>query len=111
MNLLQRLMNMMTGAQPCEITEDCLLIDVRSPSEFANAHLDGTINLPLGGCSASDIQRACPDTSAPIILFCASGMRSSSFKQLMEQIGYTNVKNAGGIGQVAVMTGRPVIRG
>lgn len=111
MNFFQRLMNMMTGAQTCEITEDCLLVDVRSPGEFASAHLDGTINLPLGECSASDIKRLCPDTSASIVLFCASGMRSSSFKKLMEQLGYNNVKNAGGIGQVALMTGRPVIRG
>ena len=111
MNLFQRLMNMMTGAQACEITEDSLLVDVRSPGEYASAHLDGTINLPLGECSNSDIQRACPNLSAPIVLFCASGMRSSTFKQLMEQLGYQNVKNAGGISQVAMMTGRSVIRG
>ena len=37
-----------------------------------------------------------PDKSAPVIVYCASGKRSTLAKELLESKGYTNVLNAGG---------------
>ena len=52
-----------------------LIIDVRSPGEFSTGHLPGAINLPL-----DDIETALPvkvkDKSRPLLLHCASGVRS-----------------------------------
>jgi len=69
-----------------------VLIDVRSPGEFAGGSAPGTINIPL-----QDLQRRLheiPKTS-PVVLCCASGTRSAMAKMLLMKNGYTQVHNAG----------------
>lgn len=91
------------------IPNDCILIDVRFPSEFATGHIEGSINIPLG-CEASQIEKSCPNTDANILVFCASGMRSSTFKALIEKQGYKNVINGGGVGTVALTLNKSIVR-
>ena len=109
MGLLNSLFGALSNNSPEEIPEGCLLIDVRSPGEFASGYLEDSINLPLG-CSQSDIQAACKDLDATIVVYCASGMRSESFKNQLESLGFKNVTNAGGISSVAMKTGKRVLR-
>lgn len=86
-----------------------LLIDVRSPGEYAGGFLDGAVNLPLDQLQAG-IARVAPDLDQPIVLYCASGGRSGMGCMLLQQLGYRRVSNGGGIGQLAMSSQRPVRR-
>ena len=71
------------------------LIDVRSPEEFAEAHADGAINIPVDEASQkiSDITQG---HDADIYVYCRSGRRSGQAEQIMRELGYKNVTNQGG---------------
>lgn len=72
-----------TGAQ---------VVDVRSREEFALGHLKGSVNIPLPELNRS-LSRIKKDK--PVIVCCASGMRSSSAKSMLESHGF-RVYNGGG---------------
>ena len=70
--------------------KEMLLIDVRSPQEYKESHLDGAINLPLYDIeqkAQEQIKRK--DTS--IIIYCQSGSRSRRAMQILRQEGYENL--------------------
>ena len=70
-------------------------IDVRSPEEFNEGHLQGAINVPHEQI-ASQIARISPDKNAPVNLYCRSGRRAEAALQELKKLGYTNVTNHGG---------------
>ena len=109
MNLLKILLSPFFIKMNQNIPQDCILIDVRSPSEFATGHIEGSINLPLGW-DLSSMEKNCPNTDANILVFCASGMRSSTFKSILQQKGYRNVFNGGGVSTVALTLNKPIVR-
>lgn len=86
-----------------------LIIDVRSPGEFATGHVRGSVNVPLDRL-ADDIAKAVPDKSAPVILCCASGGRSGMACSFMQQMGYQKVSNGGSAGAVSMQCGLPIDR-
>jgi phage shock protein E len=69
------------------------LIDVRTPGEFASGHIKGAVNLPLDELPR---QLAKIKTDRPVIVCCASGMRSGAAKRLLTAQGYAEVHNGGG---------------
>jgi phage shock protein E len=74
-------------------------IDVRTPAEYETGHLPGSRNINFDRIGAG-IVKVTEDKGAPIVLYCRSGRRSGLAKQSLEQLGYTNVINAGGINDV-----------
>jgi rhodanese-related sulfurtransferase len=70
--------------------DDFFLVDVREESEFAAGHLPGAIHLGKGVIER-DIERAIPDTGAPIVLYCGGGFRSALAAENLQKMGYTNV--------------------
>lgn len=62
-----------------------IVVDVRSPGEFASGHLEGSINIPLQsiGNKANELKKK----NKPVILCCASGMRSGSATSLLKAQG------------------------
>lgn len=72
-----------------------LWIDVRTPEEFAQGHLDGAINVPLD-VIAQQIAFHAPDKSTPVALYCRSGRRAALAQDILLELGYTNVTNQGG---------------
>ncbi|WP_053068197.1 rhodanese-like domain-containing protein [Vogesella sp. EB] len=79
---------------------DALLIDVRSPEEYAQRHLPGATLLPLDRIG-SEIQQLAPDKNTPIQLYCRTGNRSAMALQQLQQLGYRQVRNLGGIDAAA----------
>jgi rhodanese-related sulfurtransferase len=75
------------------------LVDVRSPSEFADGYVEGSVSLPLDQLDVARLQRRVADPKlkqTPVYLICASGVRSEqAYRQLAEQ----------GLEQIAVVTG------
>ncbi len=76
-----------------------LWIDVRSPAEYAEQHLGSDPNIPYADI-ALRIAAIAPDKSTEIALYCAAGGRAGTAQAQLERLGYTNVRNAGGISEV-----------
>ena len=70
--------------------EKFFLVDVREESEYAAGHLPGAAHLGKGVIER-DIERAIPDTSAEIVLYCGGGYRSALAADNLQKMGYTNV--------------------
>lgn len=69
------------------------IIDVRTPSEFSGGHIKGAVNIPLDKIS-SNIDKI-KKYNTPIVLCCASGMRSAQATNQLKQ-GGIEAYNAGG---------------
>lgn len=76
-------------------TPRAILLDVRSPGEYREGHIPGSVNVPLS--TLDEIEEVVSDPDTPLFVYCYSGSRSRQAVQLLEQKGYINVKNAGGI--------------
>lgn len=81
-----------------------MLIDVRSEAEHASGHIFGSLNIPLPSLIGK-ISTLPKDKTVPIIVYCASGMRSGSAATVLQTGGYTNVTNGGGYGALARILG------
>jgi phage shock protein E len=90
-------------------TTQAVLVDVRSPAEFASGHVQGAVNLPLDRL-ASDALTVLPDKSVLLVLYCISGARSEMAAQWLRQAGYTQVTNGLSAGSVALQSGRSIHR-
>lgn len=71
------------------------VIDVREPGEFAQGHIPGAVNMPLG--TLAQAASSIADKDAPLYVHCLSGGRSSRAVKLLARMGFTNVTNIGGI--------------
>ncbi|MBA1262478.1 rhodanese-like domain-containing protein [Stutzerimonas sp. NM35] len=78
---------------------DTLLIDVRTAPEYAQGALPGSLRIETPEL-AERIARVAPDKNASIVLYCRSGRRSSAAQDLLQELGYTQVINAGGYEQL-----------
>ena len=77
------------------IRAGAMLLDVRTPEEYYQGHLQGSVNIPHDQLAAR-INEIGQDKDRDIVLYCVSGHRSSLAKRTLEFLGYTNVLNAGG---------------
>ena len=72
-----------------------LIVDVRTPGEFAGGAYEGAINIQLDELQARVAELG--DKSRDITLYCASGARSAYGQRMLQQMGFSNVKNGGGL--------------
>ncbi len=72
------------------------LIDVRTPVEFAEGHIEGAVNADIEGGAFSQYI-ADLDKDAVYVVYCRSGRRSALAAQAMEAAGFTKVYDLGGI--------------
>ena len=75
--------------------EGAVLLDVRTPQEYREGRIPGSINVPLQSLSTADQIPAGKDTL--LFVYCYSGARSAQAVRLLAGMGYTNTKNIGGI--------------
>lgn len=74
------------------VKSGALLVDVRTPEEFASKHLDGAINIPIDDLEA---RLAELPKDKDLVLYCRSGGRSARGKTLLTSNGYKKVHNLG----------------
>ena len=67
------------------------IIDVRSPQEFQENHIDGAISIPEYEIKKDIIDRINPEEE--IIVYCSGGGRSKKAKKKLEKLGYKKVYN------------------
>ncbi|MDD4489286.1 MAG: FAD-dependent oxidoreductase [Paludibacter sp.] len=75
-----------------------LVVDVRTPGEFHGGAYPDAINIPLDELQSRLDELGSKDRE--ITLYCASGARSAYAQRMLMQLGYSNVKNGGGLMQM-----------
>ncbi|MDQ2087985.1 rhodanese-like domain-containing protein [Herbivorax sp. ANBcel31] len=73
-----------------------ILLDVRTPAEYEEAHIPETLLIPLDILDR-DAPKMISDKDATIFIYCRSGRRSITAAKILISLGYTNVYNLGGI--------------
>lgn len=69
------------------VSEDhATLLDVRTPGEYAQGHVEGAINVPLQTLPAG---AASVDREHPVVVYCQSGGRSAQARSILGAEGYT----------------------
>ncbi|MBA7801267.1 thiosulfate sulfurtransferase PspE [Citrobacter freundii] len=71
-------------------------IDVRVPEQYQQEHVQGAVNIPLKDLKAH-IASEVPDKTDTVKLYCNSGRQSGQAKDMLTEMGYTQVTNEGGI--------------
>lgn len=97
-----------TSSAPVTVSDDTVILDVRSPQEYASGHLERAQLLDF---NAGDVAAAIPtlDPDAEYLVYCRSGNRAAQAIALMEQAGFTDVTNLGSLNQAASSTGVAVV--
>ena len=75
---------------------DYIIIDARTAEEFAAGHIEDAILIPEYEI-ANRAEKELPDKDALILVYCRSGRRSKIASEELVKLGYTNVKEFGGI--------------
>ena len=91
-----RMIGMEEAVSMLQTKQDYILLDVRTPEEFAEKHIPGAINIPNEDISDSEPE-ALPNKNQLILVYCRSGNRSKQASQKLADMGYTNVVEFGGI--------------
>ncbi len=85
-----------------------MILDVRTPGEYAEGHLAGARLLDY---NAGEVHAAIPtlDPNDEYLLHCHSGGRSEAAMKLLQLAGFANVKNLGSLEQAAEATGAEIV--
>ena len=75
-----------------------VIIDVRSPQEFATGHVEGAINIEHTAI-AQEIAKAGVNKDDTVLLYCQSGRRSGMALETLKGLGFSKAENVGGIEQ------------
>lgn len=76
--------------------KDYVIIDARTEEEFAEGHIENAILIPEYEISER-AEKELPDKEQLILVYCRSGRRSKIASEELVKLGYTNVKEFGGI--------------
>jgi len=87
-------------AEALDERADILLVDIREPYEYDAMHIDGALNVPRGILETAceyDYEETVPELAdareREIVLICRSGKRSVLAADVMQEMGYRNVKS------------------
>jgi rhodanese-related sulfurtransferase len=75
--------------------DDLVVLDVRTPEEYAEGHLDGAVLVDFYDADFAD-QLAALDTDVPYLVYCRSGNRSGQTLDMMQQLGFTSAVDVDG---------------
>ena len=75
---------------------DFIIVDARTEEEFNEGHIEGAILIPEYEISER-AEKELPNKDQLILVYCRSGRRSKIASQALADLGYTNVKEFGGI--------------
>jgi phage shock protein E len=91
-----RLVSVQAGADlQADPPEDLVILDVRTPEEFAEGHLEGAIMIDFYEDDFAD-QIADLDPDVPYLVYCRSGNRSGQTAAIMEELGFADVSDVDG---------------
>ena len=85
-----------TAKEIMDTETDYIIIDARTEEEFAEGHIKDAILIPEYEIRER-AEKELPDKDALILVYCRSGRRSKIASDELARLGYTNVKEFGGI--------------
>ena len=91
-----RQVNMDEAITMMEEGSSYIILDVRTPEEFAEKHIPGAINVANETIGTDEIPEL-PDKDQLILVYCRSGNRSKQASEKLAALGYTNIVEFGGI--------------
>ena len=83
------------GVERFRATPGAVLLDVRSEDEYGQGHIPGSVNFPLADIDA--VEGEVEDYATPLFVCCLSGNRSCQAVAALEEMGYADVTDIGGI--------------
>src|SRR5947207_3816531 len=87
------------GAAAALARPGTVALDVREPDEYDQGALPSAVHIPRGHLE-SQIEGRVPDREAPIVVYCAGGVRSAFAARTLQDLGYSDVVSmAGGFGR------------
>ncbi len=95
LNVFRKKADIHAGVREFRAQRRAMLVDVREKTEFAGGHIEGSRNIPLSRIEKTP--SAIHDKDMPIYVYCKTGSRSRKAKSELEKMGYTNVKDIGGV--------------
>ena len=84
-----RLLQLIREGKPAHV-----LVDVRTPAEYESGHIPTAVNIPVDVIGAKPPVRT---KDALIVVYCRSGNRSATARQILMDLGYTNVVDFGAV--------------
>ena len=98
------------AGEPAELSADTVIIDVRTPAEFASGHLEGALNIDVqSGDFAAQISQL--DPAVDYFVYCRSGNRSGQAISQMSNMGFSSMANGGSVANASSISGIPVVVG
>lgn len=92
------------------VKADAVIIDVRTPAEYAEGHVDGAINLDLeGGVFEAEYSKL--DPSKSYIVYCRSGRRSGVAASILKDNGFVDIVDLQTLENAASKTGLSIVNG
>ncbi len=85
-----------------------VVLDVRTPAEFAEGHLDGAVNIDVQGTDFAARAAELP-TDAPVVVYCRSGNRSAAAVAVLRDLGFTDLTDAGAMPDAAASLGLDIV--
>ena len=82
--------------QIMDTEEGCIILDVRTQEEYDEGHIPGAILIPNTEIEAK-AEEVLTDKDQLILVYCRSGRRSKIAAEALVELGYTNIKEFGGI--------------
>ena len=73
---------------------DMILLDVRSPEEYADGALRGAVNIPLEELEDRAVEL---DRGRPVVTYCERGSKSLMAARLLDEMGFWAIACAGGL--------------
>ena len=92
------------------VSAGAVIIDVRTPEEFAAGHLDGAVLIDIKHPSF-DAEITKLDATASYIVYCRSGNRSAQAVDRMRAIGIENITDLGSLENASAQTGVAIVQG
>ena len=97
------------ASEPITVDSNTIVIDVRTPAEYSEGHLDGAVNIDVQDANFGTILGQLP-TDGDYVVYCRSGNRSAKAVEIMKASGFTNVVDAGGVNDASAKTGIAIVQ-
>lgn len=96
-------------AAAAPLPADAVVVDVRTPGEFAEGHLDGAVNIDVQATDFAARAAELP-VDAPVVVYCRSGNRSAAAVAVLRDLGFTDLTDAGAMPDAAASLGLDIVR-
>lgn len=90
------------------VPQEAVVVDVRTPEEYAAGHVEGAINLDVQS-DGFDARLATLDPAAATFVYCRTGNRSAAAAERMADAGFDDVTDLGSLQEASEATGLPIV--